>query len=216
MDVVAPTPAPLSPARYETALARLREADPAARRAGADELVAIVADRLRYMARRMLRGFPAVRRWSETDDIAQGAALRLHRALATVTPAGPREFVGLVALQVRRELVDLARKFAGPESLVGHLDTDVVREGSAVVSRSATAADDSAAAERESLDRWVRFHEVAAELPEEERAVFGMVWYLGATQADIARVLGCSERTVCRRWQQARDCFQSRFQGDPP
>ncbi len=214
-----PRPPPASAAahaRYGAFLDRLREADPAARRAGADELVAVVAERLRSMARRMLRGYPTVRRFSETDDIAQGAALRLHRALATVTPACPREFMGLVALQVRRELVDLARKFAGPESLVPHLDTDVVRDGGNELRRTESAADDVAAAERESLARWVRFHEIVAELTAEERAVFDMVWYLGATQAVIADVLDCSERTVRRRWDAACEHFQSRFRGDLP
>lgn len=216
MDAAAQSDQVASFDRYRAALGRLREADPAARRAGADALVAIVAERLRYMARRMLRGYPTVRRFSETDDIAQGAALRLHRALATVTPACPRAFLGLVALQVRRELVDLARKFSGPESLAPHLDTDVIRDGGLEICRTASAADDVAAAERESLARWVRFHEVAAGLPDEERGVFEMVWYLGATQAEIADVLGCSERTVRRRFEAARAHFQSRFRGDLP
>ena len=216
MDAATQLAQPSAHARYGAILDRLRAGEPADRRAGADELVGLVAERLRYMARRMLRGFPTVRRFSETDDIAQGAALRLHRALATVTPACPREFLGLVALQVRRELVDLARKFSGPESLARHLDTDVVSDGEAAVCRTETARDELAAAERESLGRWVRFHEVAAELPDEERAVFEMVWYLGATQAGIADVLGCSERTVRRRWESAREFFQTRFQGDLP
>lgn len=216
MDAAAPLAEIPSHSQYGAILDRLRAGEPADRRAGADELVGLVAERLRYMARRMLRGFPTVRRFSETDDIAQGAALRLHRALATVTPACPREFLGLVALQVRRELVDLARKFAGPESLARHLDTDVVNDGEAAVCRSETAGDVLAAAERESLGQWVRFHEIAAELPDEERAVFDMVWYLGATQAGIADVLGCSERTVRRRWESAREYFQTRFRGDLP
>jgi DNA-directed RNA polymerase specialized sigma24 family protein len=43
-----------------------------------------------------------------------------------------------------------------------------------------------------------------------------MVWYLGASQAEIAELLGCSERTVRRRWEAARDHFQSRFRGEAP
>jgi RNA polymerase sigma factor (sigma-70 family) len=62
----------------------------------------------------------------------------------------------------------------------------------------------------------VRFHEVAATLQAEERTVFEMVWYLGASQAEIAELLGCSERTVRRRWEAARDHFQSRFRGEAP
>lgn len=203
-------------ARYGAVLDRLRAADPADRRAGADALLSLVAERLRYMARRMLRGFPAVRRLNETDDVAQGAAMRLYRALATLTPADPREFLGLVALQVRRELLDLARKHAGPESLSPHLDTDVVHVRGEAVHRTEQAADDMSAREERSLSRWVRFHDVAAALPEEERTVFEMAWYLGATQAEIADVFGISERTVRRRWEAAREFFQTHFRGDLP
>ena len=203
-------------ARYGAVLDRLRATDPADRRAGADALVGVVAERLRYMARRMLRGFPSVRRLNETDDVAQGAAMRLYRALGTLTPADPREFLGLVALQVRRELLDLARKHAGPESMAPHLETDVVQVGGEPVHRTEQAADDTAAREEHSLARWVRFHDMAAALPEEQRAVFEMAWYLGATQAEIAEVLGISERTVRRRWEAAREFFQMHFRGDLP
>ena len=203
-------------ARYGAVLDRLRAADPADRRAGADALLALVAERLRYMARRMLRGFPAVHRLNETDDVAQGAAMRLYRALATLTPADPREFLGLVALQVRRELLDLARKHTGPESIAPHRETDVAQLGGEPVHRSEQAPDEGAAREEHSLSRWVRFHDVAAALPEEERAVFEMAWYLGATQGEIADVLGVSERTVRRRWEAAREYFQLNFRGDLP
>ena len=187
----------------------------AVRQAAAGELVSLAAERLRYMARRMLRGFPLVRRLAETDDVAQGAALRLHRALAAVSPPGAEEFLGLAALQVRRELLDLARKHAGPESPARHMDTDVIRDRGVEVHRTAQAVD-AGAAESDSLARWVRFHEVAEGLPEDERRVFSMVWYLGLSQDEIAALLEWSQRTVRRRWDSARRLFQERFRGDPP
>lgn len=202
-------------ARYDAVLGRLAASDPTVRQAAAGELVSLVAERLRYMARRMLRGFPLVRRLAETDDVAQGAALRLHRALAAVSPPGPAEFLGLAALQVRRELIDLARKHAGPESPARHRDTDVIHDRGVAVHRTAQAVDESAA-ESESLARWVRFHEVAEGLPEDERRVFSMVWYLGLSQDEIAALVDWSPRTVRRRWDSARRLFQERFQGDPP
>lgn len=205
-----------SNARCGEVLRRLAAADEMGRRAAAAELVAVVAERLRYMARRMLRGFPIVRRYDQSDDVAQAAALRLHRALATVTPSAPEELLGLVALQVRRELVDLARKYAGPESPARHLDTDVVRHGGVEVRRTEEAIDPSDEQERGTFGRWVRFHEVAEGLADEERRVFEMVWYLGMSQQEIADILGCSVRTARRRWEAARDHFQTHFRGDPP
>jgi len=54
------------------------------------------------------------------------------------------------------------------------------------------------------LDRWTRLHNAAGELPEEEREVFQLCWYLGLKQDEIAGVLGCSVRTVKRRWETAK------------
>lgn len=210
MDAIAP------PAQFGDLLRRLAAADGAGRQAAAGEVVTVVAERLRYMARRMLRGFPIVRRYDQSDDVAQAAALRLHRALATVTPTAAEELLGLVALQVRRELVDLARKYAGAESPASHRDTDVIRRDGLEVRRTEEAVDPADEEERATFGRWVSFHEVAESLPPEERQVFEMVWYLGMSQAEIADVLGCSVRTARRRWEAARDHFQTHFRGDPP
>jgi RNA polymerase sigma-70 factor (ECF subfamily) len=62
-------------------------------RAGAlgadDELFRHMGGRLERLARKMLRGFPAVRRWEQTADVLQQASLRLLQALQTV-PFGQR------------------------------------------------------------------------------------------------------------------------------
>lgn len=203
-------------AGYGALLGQLQAADGEQRRATVDELVAVASERLRYMAHRTLRGYPTVRRFLETDDVAQGVALRLHRALRSVNPAGPAEFLGLIALQIRRELIDLARRYAGPESPARHLDTDVVHDAQGRPKHRTADAPDSLGGDAESLDRWTRFHAIAATLPDDERAVFDMVWYLGASQAEVAEALGCSVRTVRRRWDAARRHMQTRFRGETP
>ncbi len=68
----------------------------------------------------MLRGYPGVRRWEQTDDILQNAALRLCRALEEVQPASVRSFINLAAVAIRRELIDLARHYHGPEGMGRH------------------------------------------------------------------------------------------------
>ncbi len=45
----------------------------------------------------MLRGYPAVHRWDDTDDVVQGASLRLYRALGEVVPPTPTDYFRLAA-----------------------------------------------------------------------------------------------------------------------
>ena len=56
----------------------------------------------------MLRDYPALRRWVETGDVLQSSLVRLMRALETLKVESPRHFLALSALQIRRELIDLA------------------------------------------------------------------------------------------------------------
>ena len=76
------------------------------------------------LARAMLRRYPHVRRWEETDDLLQAALMRLHRSLAEVQPEGVPHFDNLAAAQIRRELIDLARSYHGPEGLGANHHTD--------------------------------------------------------------------------------------------
>jgi RNA polymerase sigma factor (sigma-70 family) len=162
----------------------------------------------------MLRGFPQVRRWEETDDVVQAAALRLHRALATVEPRDEQHFLGLMVTQVRRELLDLARKYSGPTSFASHHETNVLDLPAGQVQRDSltTAIPEESP---ESLQSWTRFHEIAAGLPDGERELFGLVWYAGATQAEIAAALELSPRTVRRRWEETKRHFLQRLGGLP-
>jgi hypothetical protein len=72
-----------------------------------NELLIHFEARLIRLTRKMLKAFPAVGRWEQTDDVFQAAAMRLHNALKDVTPRSTREFFGLAALQVRRELLNM-------------------------------------------------------------------------------------------------------------
>ena len=103
--MAAPSQSASEEKRLAACLERLAAGDASAR----DELIAIACERMRGIAHRMLRSFPTVRRWDETDDVVQNAAMRLVRALNQITPRDPRGFIGLAAVQIRRELLDLAR-----------------------------------------------------------------------------------------------------------
>src|SRR5262249_45161374 len=66
------------------------------------------------------------------------------------------------------------------------------------------------------LSRWAEFHERVADLPDDERLVFDLVWYQGLSQPAAAEVLGISERTVKRRWLSARITLGSALGGSAP
>jgi RNA polymerase sigma factor (sigma-70 family) len=175
-------------------LDRMRGGDRAAR----EELLRNVCGRLEGLARKMLRSFPAVRRWTQTDDVLQNSLLRLLHSLETVQPASMREFFGLAATQIRRELLDLARHFGGPGGLAAN--------------HASVNPDDTASPLREppdtagtpdELDRWSAFHEEVDRLPADQREVVSLIFYHGLTRAEAAHMLQVSERTVRRQWRSA-------------
>jgi RNA polymerase sigma-70 factor (ECF subfamily) len=167
--------------------------------AAVDALLRHCGDRLAILARRMLGAFPRVRRWVETDDVLQNALLRLLGALRGVQPQTPRAFFALANLQIRRELLDLARHYYGPEGIGANHD-----------SRPHTGSDSSGGydpadvrQEPTSLARWVELHELVDGLPPEERELVGLLFYQGLSQAEAAEVLNLSLRTLQRRWHDA-------------
>ena len=174
---------------------RIRAGDLSAR----DEMLRAVHARLERLARKMLRRFPPVGRWEESGDLLQNAVPRLLRALEDVEPGSVRDFFGLAAEQMRRELLDLARghharRLAGPSHAANREDSD----------SGAQEPDMPAAAEDgEELEKWCAFHEEVERLPIAEREVVSLIYYHGWTQAEVAEQLSMSKRTVQRHWAAA-------------
>jgi RNA polymerase sigma factor (sigma-70 family) len=179
-------------------LERLRAGDDTVR----DELLSVARDRLSRLTRKMLRNSPGVSRWEQTDDILQNAAVRLWRALDAVKPASVRSFLNLAAVQIRRELTDLARHYDGPHGLGRH---HADRDGSDGAGGPpdppdpGTDTDDPAR-----LADWTEFHDQVENLPAEEKEIFNLLWYQGLPQAEAAALLGVTERVVRYRWRTAR------------
>lgn len=192
----------------QACLDRLRAGDLSAR----DELLNGACDRLRNLARKMLRGYPKVHRWEQTDDVLQNAALRLHRTLQQMDVPTAQDFFRLAALNIRRELLDLAKHYYGPHGHGAKHATnpdDSDSDGAKV--EPADRTDDS-----EQLTAWTEFHEQINQLPDDERAVFDLLWYQGLSQSEAAELLHVSERTVKRRWQSARLALHDALQGELP
>jgi RNA polymerase sigma-70 factor (ECF subfamily) len=172
--------------------------------AARDMLIALACERLRQLTRHMLGGFPGVRRWEETDDVLNAAMLRLCRALAEVRPATAKDFLGLAALQIRRELIDLARRYARP--------------GGPVAKQAAESAAEPAETTLDPvrLAAWQDFHQAVDALPAEEREVFDLLWYQELSQPEAAQTLGVALITIKRRWQSARRRLYDLLQGELP
>lgn len=165
------------------------------------ELLSIASTRLHKLTRRMLRDFRRLRRWEQTDDVFQTAALKLHRSLSEVKPESVSQFFGLAATQIRRTLIDLARHHFGPE-------------GHGAKHESGTDNDHTGNADSpESLASWAEFHEQVDNLPNDEREVFQLLWYSGTTQREAAELLNISERTVLRRYYRAKLTLRDALRG---
>ena len=191
-------------------LDRLRDGDEAAR----ESLLQYSCERLRRLTRKMLRRFERVHRWEQTDDVLQSAMLRLHRTLLDVRPESPADFYRLAALNIRRELLDLAKHYFGPCGL-GARHASVAGTADSVGGRQeqrAAAPDDGP----EQLARWTEFHEKIASLPADVRDLFDLLWYQELRQAEVAEMLGVSERTIKRRWAAARIQLHELLGGELP
>jgi RNA polymerase sigma factor (sigma-70 family) len=190
---------------------RLQTGDPAAR----DELLGRTCERLRRLTRKMLKDYGRLRRWEETDDVLQNALVRLWGALRQVTPATAREFFGLAGLQIRRELIDLARQYFGPEGVGAH-HASHAREDAGGNTPPALAEPADTTHDPSRLALWTEFHQQVDALPEDEREVFDLLWYQELTQDEAARLLGISEATLKRCWLSARRRLHHALQGGLP
>lgn len=179
-----------------------------------DELVGKAAYRLTKLTRKMLRNYPHLRRWEQTDDVFQNAVMRLHRSLSEVKPETVRQFFGLATTQIRRTLIDLARHHFGPEGMGAKHQSDGGRSASEIERHTQQAPD--RADEPGSLEAWASFHETIETLPAEEREAFQLVWYAGVTQREVADLLKVSERTIIRRVNHARLLISRAMQGQSP
>ncbi len=185
--------------RLQNCIARMNAGDAAAR----DELLQHAGARLERLAHKMLQGFPRVRRWEDTGDVLQNALLRLLQSLREVKVESAQQFFALAALAIRRELLDLARHYYGPQGLGANQDSVGKQASSAETPPSACEPADSTY-EPGQLAAWTQFHQQVDALPSPEREVFDLLWYQDLSQAEAAAVLGVSVPTVKRRWLAAR------------
>lgn len=193
----------------QACLDRLRAGESEAR----DELFARAYNRLHRLAHKMLKGFPRVRRWEETGDVAHDAMGRLERSLSAETPSSVLHFFRLSALQIRRELIDLSRQHYGPEGMGARHHSGRQPGGDSV---PAPYEPDASTDGPATLAKWTEFHEAIERLPDEEREIVDLHFYGGLMLKDVAEALGVSERTAKRRWRSARLMLRESLHGALP
>lgn len=177
---------------------RLNAGDPTA----ASDLLNITSERLMRLTRSMLKTFPNVARWEQTDDVFQNASLRFYQALRETQISDARHYFRLAALQIRRELVDMARRYQGPQGMGANHQTQFLDKQNTNQPQGYEHAEITN--DPGHLAEWQEFHSRVEQLPAEEKEVFDLLWYHELSQEQAAHVLQTSVRTVRRRWRSAR------------
>jgi RNA polymerase sigma factor (sigma-70 family) len=176
-------------------LDRMKAGDRAARR----ELLERACTRLRRLANTIFTGsFARLRDQHELDSVVHETWLRLLQALDQVDPPTVADFFRLAAHKIRQVLLDLAereRRRAARE--LSGLGGDS-RSGGLASAGSQTL-------DPARLALWSEFHARVADLPEDERRVFELHYYLELSQAEIARMLELHPRKVSYLWVAATE-----------
>jgi RNA polymerase sigma-70 factor (ECF subfamily) len=175
--------------RYLDALPGDTAAEPIVR-----ELLERAAGRLRLLCAKFLyKSYPRLTRPPlnlETDELLGGVVAGLLTALRTTRPATVRQFFALANQHMRWQLNDLARR----------LDK---QPAAAALAEAGVAAPPASTASGLGPDGR-RMLGAIESLPEDEREVFDLVGIQGMTHAEVAVVVGVSEKTVQRRLNRAR------------
>lgn len=191
---------------------RIQAGDDAAR----EEICRRVGERLQRLASKMLKSFPGVQRFEQTDDVLQNSLMRLLKALQAVRPDNTRAFFGLATEQLRRQLLDLNRHYQGAGGHGRNLVEMPAKSDDTAVLRLNPVDAATSPSQAAALERWQALHEAVEKLPAEEREVFGLVFYQGWTQKQIAELLAVNERTVRRYWQSVCLRLNEMLQGELP
>lgn len=178
-----------------------------------NELLRRVGARLEHLTRKMLRRYPAVARWENTDDVFQNAVVRLLRALEQVNPGDTRSFFNLAAVQIRRELIDLARHYQGPQGHGRHHHSWPESAGSTRSNQRSEERPDPETLLDQELEAWTSIHETVEKLPVREREVFSLRFYHQWTHGQVADLLQIDESTARRLWKAACQQLGKELQG---
>ncbi|MGF1583408.1 MAG: RNA polymerase sigma factor [Gemmataceae bacterium] len=191
-------------------LDRMRAGEESAR----EELLASVCKQLEHLTRKMLRRYPDVQRYEQTGDVLNKALLRLLRALEEIDPYSVRDFYSLAAVQIRRELLDMAKHYRGVYGLAKNHDSIGKWKRGDEAHPQFDPPDTSV--DPVDLERWTLFHQAVENLPAQEREIVSLVFYHRWTHPEIADLFQVSERTIGRWWASACLKLDEELNGELP
>jgi RNA polymerase sigma factor (sigma-70 family) len=177
------------------ALLHCYESDPAGSR---DQLFRHIERRVRNLVARISRDFPVVLRWENPSDLHQNVMLKLTKALESLKPESTIHLMRLIAMLIRRELIDLSRKHKGPHGLQTNHYTPRNGEANPVE----RAADGGPGPEDMAIA--AEFHSLVDQLPDDDQKLFDLICYIGCKYEKTAELTGMSERKVKRRYCEIR------------
>jgi RNA polymerase sigma factor (sigma-70 family) len=182
------------------------------------QLLELTRDRLTRHARRLLHGrYARLEPFAQTDDVVQQLYLKILRNQDRfwVNAGGEpvrslAEFFGHTSAWMRDVLCDQLRQAYGRDD---NRQPPLPLDGGP--SAGPRHEPSSSTLDGEKLRRWTEFHEAAARLPDDLRAVFDLLWYQEMSQAEAAELLGIAVPTVKLRWMKARLRVQQALGGAP-
>jgi RNA polymerase sigma factor (sigma-70 family) len=176
-------------------LDRLRRGDASARR----ELLERAHHRLVRIASSLFQGdFRSLQGRHDLESVVDEAWMGLLRALDSTQPETAERFFGLVFVKVRHALLQIARRQRRHDAhrLNGPLDADEPEALGAFDRGDSTD-------EPGRLALLSELHEQIGLLPDPEKMVFGLHYYVGLTQVEAAEIMRLPPKQVSRLWLQA-------------
>jgi len=161
------------------------------------QLLAKSVDRLHLLSAHLLyRSYPRLTKGPfnlSADEVLSAVVERMLKAMRKVRPTTVRQFFALAGRHMRWELNDLARRLDAREGMLE------LRESRVLAPPPPEPVDDSASTPTVPCQTLSRILSAIDELPEEEREVFNLVRLQGLANAEVARLVGVSAKTIQRR-----------------
>lgn len=188
--------------RIEEAIARWKAGDKTAK----NDLIAHAKNQVERMTRRLLRhdqAFKEVRKWEQTDDVAQGVFMRLSRMLDQTEIESVRHFFAIAAnhidwqLRAIRDLLQAAKRKT-PNRL-----TNVQRNpkgGPPLVDEKLN----SIPAREDGFEKLAQLLDGLETISGEDREIINLILVNGLNLQEAADVMKVSLATLNRRYRQVR------------
>ena len=154
------------------------------------------------IAQALIGRFPKAQTRIETCDLVQQAQIRLLKALREIPLNSTPDFLRLAAKHIRWELLSITRMPSLP----------VAEDGT----HSGLFDPKFATEDPVMLAKWCELHDRIALLPEGERQLFDLLYYVGLTQVDAAKHLDVPLRTLKRSWFKAKSLLMKQYENSNP